>query len=116
MANFPTLSVPYPDFPINEGREDSVLRSPFEGGYTQTRAAHTRIKRTWSVNYNLLSTVDKELIEDFFDTTVNGGADSFTWTSPIDDVAYTVRFAPGGFYSSYVSYNRWNVRISLEQV
>jgi phage-related protein len=115
MANFPTLSESYPSYPVVENREDSVLRSSFEGGYVQTRPRFTRVRKKWQINYKLLSSADRTLIANFFDTTVNGGADAFTWTCPLDLTAYSVRFTAPPIFS-YSSYGRWDINFELEQV
>jgi phage-related protein len=91
MSAFPTLSQ-YPSFPLGEEREDSTLRSKFEDGYEQTRPKFTKIRYTWSLTYNNLTNTDKATLEAFV-TTVREGADSFTWTNPVDSASYTVKFA-----------------------
>lgn len=118
MPTFPTLTESglniAASFPIDEQREDSVIRSEFEGGYVQTRAIHTRVRKKWNINYHNLSSANKVSIDTFIDT-VNGGADSFTWTNPQDSANYTVRFRDIPNFS-YISYNRWEVNFTLEQV
>jgi len=118
MATFPTLTegslTILAGLPIVERRENSVLRSKFEGGYVQTRPRFTRARRVWQITYNQLSSANKILIDNFIDT-VLGGADSFTWTNPQNSTSYTVRFKDNPTFS-YTSYNRWNVNFTLEQV
>jgi phage-related protein len=115
---FPTLTENgvevRPSYPITERNEDSVIRSDFEGGYVQTRARYTRVRKIWQISYNLLSTTNKNLISAFVDT-VQGGADSFTWTNPIDSANYQVRFQAPPTYS-HTQYERWDVKFTLEQV
>jgi phage-related protein len=102
------------NYPISEQRANSVIRSEFDGGYVQTRARFTRIRKIWKITYTQLSAANKLLIDNFV-TTVNCGADSFDWTNPQDSVTYSVRFLSPPI-STYVSYNRWNVVFDLEQV
>ncbi|MHB0925887.1 MAG: hypothetical protein ACYC1F_05230 [Gallionellaceae bacterium] len=92
MANFPTLSCS-PSFPLDpDGEiEDVVLRSPFEGGYEQTRPRSTRTRRTFGLNYKALNNADVALLRAFEITTLRNGADSFTWTHPLSATSYTVR-------------------------
>lgn len=113
MADFPTLTVAC-NYPIGEQRENSVLKSEFEGGYVQTRARYTRVRRRFTIAYSQLSNADKTLIDNFIDT-VNGGADYFNWTHPQSSTVYVVRFqSPPNF--NYTSYGRWSCNFILEQV
>jgi len=120
MANFPTLTengigVP-PSYPIAEGYDDSVISSPFEGGYVQTRALCTRLKKFWNISYLYLSSTNKDTLVTFFTSTVKGSADSFVWTNPIDSANYTVRFKQGTFSCTQNVFTRWDIRFGLEQV
>lgn len=113
MPTFPTLTA-IPSHPLIEQQENSVIRSEFDAGYVQTRARYTRVRKTWQVSYHFVDNSDKAALDTFV-STVNGGADSFTWVNPQDSVSYTVRFqAPPTF--SYVSYGGWDVSFKLEQV
>ena len=116
MASFPSLSggTVLANYPIIEKIIDGVIRSEFDGGYVQTRARYTRLRKTWQIVYHQLSNVDKALI-DAFVVTVQGGADSFTWTNPQDAATYDVRFQSTPA-CSYVSYGRWDVSFTLEQI
>jgi len=113
MASYPTLS-DVPSYPLVEQVKDSVIRSDFDGGYVQTRARHTRIRKTWQIKYGNLTSADKITLAAFV-TTVQGGADSFTWVNPQDSVSYEVRFSQPPTFS-LVYTDRWNVSFSLEQV
>lgn len=113
MANFPTLSL-NSYYPIDEEREDSVIRSKFEGGYEQTRQRFTRLRRTWSLVYKTLTPADKTALDDFM-VTVKGGADSFNWTHPVTSTVYAVRLEkPLKF--SYVSKDLYDVEMTLKEV
>lgn len=118
MADFPTLSI-YPEFPLKEDREDSIYRSPFEGGYQHTRRKYTRLRRKYNLSYKNLTEADKTLLTTFFDTTVNGGATAFNWTNPATSTVVVVRFsAPPSFGLDYQSVDatRYSTEISLEEV
>ncbi len=110
MPTFPSLTAK-PIFPVTEQREDSVIKSDFEGGYINTRQRFTRIRRNFQVQYTNMSTSDKGTLDTFVDT-VKGGADSFTWTHPITAAAHTVRFeTPPRFSPTHD--NRWSVEFTL---
>jgi len=113
MPAFPTLSK-NPEYPLSEDREDSTVRSDFEGGYEITRPRWTRTRKLFSVRYKTLPDADKTLLDTFMDT-VSGGADAFTWTHPKTSVTYTVRFAkPIKF--EYISFELWEVSFDLREV
>ncbi len=91
MATFPSLSVE-PSYPVVIKWEDSVIRSPMEGGYEVTRQKFTRVRRTWDIVYNYLPSSDVTTFNTFVESCVHGGADAFTWTIPGSTVTATVRF------------------------
>lgn len=113
MPNYPTLSV-NPELPIDEEREDSTIKSDFDGGYQLTRPRFTRIRRKFKVIYKHLPAADKDTLDSFV-TTVKGGADSFVWTHPVSQSQYTMRFEKPPKYS-YVSYNYYDVEFILIEV
>lgn len=117
MPTFPTLSRK-PSFPLDEEREDAVIRSNFEGGYELSRVKFTKIRYTWTVSYSLLPDTDKATLEAFV-TSVQGGADSFTWTNPVDSVVHTVRFSQIPKYSCTLQNNEasyFDVNFQLRSV
>ena len=116
MANFPTLSRS-PSFPLApDGEiEDSTLRSQFEAGYELTRPRFTRARRSWGVRYPVVSSADKALLVAFEQTTVRGGADSFSWTHPITSTVYSVRFAGPLKYAQF-AIGKWSVEFMLREV
>lgn len=93
MPAFPALNDP-PCYPLdpNGELEDSVLRSPFQAGYQQTRPKFTRARRQFGVRYKLKD-ADVATLRDFELTTLVNGAASFTWTHPLTAVSYTVQLA-----------------------
>lgn len=113
MPIFPTLSQK-PEYPLSEEREDSTIRSQFEGGYEHTRPRFTRIRKTFGLKYSMLPDADKTTLDDFI-TTVKGSADAFTWTHPKYGTQHNVRFTkPPKF--EYVQHGYWNVEIELREV
>lgn len=113
MPNFPTLSR-NPSFPLEEIVEENTIRSNFEAGYELTRPRFTRMRKTFSVKYELLTNTDKQLIDNFY-VQMKGGSGSFTWTNPITAVNHTVRFAePPKF--EYTMDGYWNVEIKLREL
>ncbi|OQB75102.1 MAG: hypothetical protein BWX92_02796 [Deltaproteobacteria bacterium ADurb.Bin135] len=116
MAVFPTLTVT----PSIEGwgeelAQDPTIRTQLDGGYILTRARFTRIPKKWKVKYGLLTPGDKATIE-AFETTVQGGAGIFSWTSPAGLITYSVRFAGPIMFTMRESPNWWDAEFILEQV
>lgn len=113
MEPYPTLSQ-NPQYPLDEDREDSTIKSDFEGGYQHTRPRYTRIRRKFNIRYKNLSDTDKIILETFVNT-VSGGADRFLWTHPKTGTPYTVRFdKPLKF--TYPYYGLWDVEFQLNEV
>ena len=124
MATFPTIYRRGTEIhnPVvgtfeNTMAHDPAIRSQSEGGYVTSRARFTRIPRKWPVNYTWLTKANKDMIKDFEDARV-GGSDSFTWTNPEDDTAYTVRFLGLVKYTAHSNTNFlwWIVEFILEEV
>ena len=94
-----------------------TIRTPKDAGYQQTRSRFTRYPRAWRIVYNGIITTDKNLIRTHEEERGVGG-NSFTWTNPEDDVAYTVRFIRPIMYQPWenTNYTRWIVSFDLEEV
>ena len=125
MASFPTLQRrgtethnPVDMELSNELAHDPTIRSSSDGGYVTSRSKFTRLADNWTVKYTWLSNTNKNLIKTFERVTVVGGSDSFTWTSPGDDTAYTVRFLGKVKYTPHANTNAlfWAVDFMLEEV
>ena len=120
-ATFPTLTgVPaYPDvLEFNDQiSTNPTIRSPKDAGYQQTRARFTRYPRAWHVTFTGIITSDKDLIEAHEEERGVGG-NSFTWTNPMDDTSYTVRFIRPVLNQPWedTDYARWIVSFDLEEV
>lgn len=117
---FPVLSVSPSVNNWEEGKaSDPTIRSQKEGGYIATRPRFTRIPKKWKVAYqqgNALTLADKALLEAHEDS-VKIGADSFTWTSPMDGQTYTVRYVDGPIaFKPLVGKLLWEAAFGLEQV
>jgi len=80
---------------IDEKIKERTLISPFENGAEQMRSKWSEPLREWTLHFLKLKTVGNEL-RDFW-IARRGPAGSFYWTSPIDDVQYTVRFKEDNF-------------------
>lgn len=91
MATWPsTLSAP--SFGLfEEEMVKAQVQTSFEAGYVQSRAKHTRARRRWpKLGWQGMPESELAILENFF--TANQGG-SFTWTHPVTEAEYTVRFA-----------------------
>ena len=93
--------------------EDTVIRSPAEGGYVQTRARFTRVRMQWTLPFSMLTATDKSTLESLY-TAVNG-SDYFTYYHYSTGTTYTVRFTKPLQFDVEAN-NHWRITIELEQV
>lgn len=113
---FPTLS----QNPSVEGWDEGVAKDPtistdFENGFRQTYPAFSRIPDKWKISYKALPAADKNTLRTF-EKTVKVGSESFSWTNPVDNVTYAVRFLKPLAYSMHSLSTLWNIEFELEQV
>ena len=89
---FPTLSRA-PLMNEEETLEDSTIRDPMESGAVFARPRFSRMRRTFAVNYELLTETDRDTLRTF--TQTNGGWNSFTFTDNRTSTpeTLTVRFS-----------------------
>ena len=107
---FPTLSVE-PVYPLEEEREEGVIRSNSEYGKLYVRNRHNRsARRIWRVNYEYLPTTDKESLETLLTNTFCG-AYTMTWTNPQSSTDIVVRFIEIPKFT-YVINGYWNCGFS----
>jgi phage-related protein len=111
---YPSLTAK-PVYPIDEQREDSSIKTSMEAGYLHTRARFTRVRKSWKFKYNLMSSTDKGTLDTFLDT-VKGTVDSFTWTNPVNNTSYTVRFLTIPVFSNVYKGELFTVEINLQEV
>lgn len=85
---YPTFSQ-YSILSISFELENNVISSPLDAGYELRRPRFTRSRKTISVDYEILSTSDKEALLTHYNTV--GLATSFTFTD-VNNNSYTVYF------------------------
>jgi len=109
MSAFPTLSR-NPEYSLEQSREDTAIKSPKESGKVFTRARFSTDRKRWVIRYELLTSSDATLLDNF-EATVRVCADAFTWTHPATSVVYTVRFESppklvlSGFFDNEYKYS-----------
>lgn len=112
MAVFPELSRPA-EATISRTKTKPVIRSKFEGGYSQTRPMCTRSTFTWNITWPVLPLSDVKTIESFFD---DNQGDNFTWVSLEDGTSYTVRFVDDSINAKMIDRDQYSVSINIEEV
>jgi len=85
---------------IEEIPDFNVIISEFENGSEQRRLRHARPVGSFKITTPVL-TKDQMLAYRNYFTNHYGALNSFTFTSPFDNVQYTVRFEPGSFSNKY---------------
>lgn len=93
------------------------MRTEMESGPPRQTKVRSRVLVTRQVVIDIDSGANYALFKTWYGTTINEGADWFTWTDPVDGVSKSARFAGGGFSASPVSRNvaaHWLVRASIE--
>lgn len=94
---------------------DNTIRSEFADGSILTRARFTRMRKSNSFGYTLLTAADKVLLENL-QTSIKIGAATFYWTNPSDDIEYELMLtSPMKFQVESRNFNYWNVRINATE-
>jgi len=108
-------SLPNPVYPLEAIREDSVIRTPFEAGYEQTRNKYTRRRPGWRLKFSRLKQADYDNLRTFYETTTDGGTLSFMWTHPQTGETAEYRFM-GPIKDALVDVNIWAVEVEIRKV
>lgn len=90
MATFPSYAVLLADG-FAQQRESGVQRTEMESGPPKQLKVKSRVLVRRTVVYALRSLADYNSFVTWFQTTVNFGADWFTWTDPVDSASKNAR-------------------------
>lgn len=88
------------------------VRSPFEAGYVQSMALHTRSRRKFSLSWEFMSSSDLSTLETYFENNIGS---TFSWTHPISGTTYTVGFTENYIDSRNVFSDYYSVSVTLEE-
>ena len=116
MATWPTYAKILVDG-FAEQRESALMRTEMESGPPRQTKVKSRVMVTRPVNIYLETLADYASFKTWFGTTINEGADWFTWTDPIDGASKSARFAGGGLSAMPLpglTTSRWRISASLE--
>jgi len=97
---------------LKEAPQKRQIKSDFAGGYVQSRPKWTRTRKLFTLGWEAMSDADKETLETFFDNNLGG---TFSWTHPISETTYTVRFVNDNLEFSYRPHNYWQISVDLEE-
>lgn len=109
MADFPSIAGP------GSLTQDDYLpqvKTEFEAGYVQSRPRHTRARHVFKLSWNAVTAADYATLEAFFEAQQGN---TFTWTHPVSETEYTVRFADDRLSPEFISPGYWRVSLTLEE-
>jgi hypothetical protein len=111
MADWP--NIPAADFGTEEKVYKPCVRTPFDGGYSQSRPETTRAIRVFPLGWNSLSEADYQTLDAFFIAN-QGGA--FNWTHPVTSVVYSCRFLSDVLESTWAGPGQRAVKCPIEVI
>lgn len=114
MATFPT----YANL-LNEGfsqqRASAIARTQMESGPAKQLKTLSRVLVTRQITCLFLTKTDFNSFITWFQTTINYGADWFTWTDPVDSASKNARIVGGlDAEEPVVVLAKWKIRFKLE--
>ncbi|TLP41034.1 hypothetical protein [Arcobacter arenosus] len=109
MAIYPTLIATS----IKETSSKKVLKSDYQGGYTQTRPQFTRKLKTFTIGYSVLTVAEAETLENFI---MDNQGLSFTFQHPITDEIHEVYYTQDDIDINYVSPLYRSTTVVLKEV
>ena len=83
-------SIQSPAYPLGESSFKRQIRVPFESGHVHSRAGATVARKIWQLNWKMLPESEYQTLLTFFEANIGG---TFSWTHPVTETTYTVRFA-----------------------
>ena len=100
--------------PYTEITTVKVLTSEYENGVVQKRKKWHKDKKSWEIRFKTNTLTEIQAIRDYFIAT-DGSADTFTFTEPLSDVAYTVRFKDDSFTLERQHHGVYNSSVIIEE-
>lgn len=74
---------------LKEKAKKRQIRTPFEAGYVQSRAAATQLKKEFAIGWYWLLRSDYDTLVTFFENNQGG---SFNWDHPVTGTTFIVKF------------------------
>src|SRR3990167_2437360 len=101
-----------PDFVYEQEKKYNTLITDFESGKEQRRKKWANPKRRFLLRYRNIGQTEYNSIISFFDSQ-SGAFDTFSWTNPMDSVAYTVRFLEDTLKVEELAYQRYAIEFQF---
>lgn len=111
MATWPDIQEPSG---ISRRIIKEQIKNSFAGGYVSSIPKYSRKRYRFQLSWSSLTHIDLETLETFFD---DNQGNTFTWTDPIDNASYTVRFSDDEIEADYVegTTTYWQLTVNLEE-
>jgi hypothetical protein len=111
----PTTYEAIPELPLQNGyydsKESGVLRTSIDSGLVVQRRRYQAVSRNIKAAFPLDNN-QKQVFDQFYETTLMDGTLEFNWTDPTTGVVYDTRFTSTPVYSG--TSNNWKVACELE--
>lgn len=104
-----------PDFAVEEQIEHKTIISEFESGVEQRRQKWSAPLRTFKLIFKNRTSTEYNDVKIFFNNK-KGALTSFTWTNPIDNTEYMVRFKEDSLVAEEIAYGIFNFEFKFIQV
>lgn len=91
MANWPT-SLPAFRLPLSTNRQDGTLRTSMDAGPEKVRRRFSATSKFYSISIQMEG-ADLSTLEEFYETTLQGGSVTFDMEDPVSGVEKEFRFA-----------------------
>ena len=99
---------------ISRRKHKAQNKGNFEAGYVQSVVRNTRGRYRFILNWKNMPIDELVILETYFE---NNQGSTFSWTHPITETTYTVRFSTDEINADYIegSVTDWAVSIELEE-
>lgn len=92
-----------------------IIEQMLGDGYSaRARKGVNSVRQQWELTWDNVTDEEVATLRDFFETL--GAVDNFTWTPPNQDVELKWVEIADSFSADAVSFNNWNVKVSVRQV
>lgn len=119
MANWPS-SLPEWNLPVTDQAEDGTLRTQMDAGPDKVRRRYSGVPRRFETQITVGGS-DRDTLEAFYNTTLSGGAESFTHEDPTTGDTEDFRFLEPPSYEQVAggdsqSERDWRVTLRIEKL
>lgn len=112
MTNWPSIINPDWDG-LEETNHYPLHKTDSEAGYSITRPSALRSKLQLKLRWSAMPELDYQTLKTFFEANQGG---TFSWTHPVSNETYTVRFTSDDLIGSTKSFGFRHVECALGEV